>query len=140
LSPKVLVLDDDENIRTAFAGFFEKEKCTMTATSSPEEAMQLLEDQHFDLLITDIRLKSSSGVTMFLNARVNNPRLPVIVITGYPESVDETTLKAIGVDYFFIKPLEVDKLRQAVRACLHKGHPLSPSIPLSSINTRKEQQ
>lgn len=110
----------------------------MTATSSPEEAMQLLEDRHFDLLITDIRLKSSSGVTMFLNARVSNPRLPVIVITGYPESINETTLKAIGVDYFFVKPLELDKLRHAVRACLQKGHPLSPFVPPSSTKTGKE--
>jgi DNA-binding NtrC family response regulator len=118
--PTVLVLDDDANILAAFEDFFAKEQCTMVAASTTVEAMKLIDDQHFDLLITDIRLKSNSGVTLFLNARIRNPHLPVIVITGYPESIDEATLKSFGADFLLLKPLELDKLRSAVRACLQK--------------------
>ncbi len=118
--PRVLVLDDDLNILAAFEDFFEKEQCRMTATSTAEEAMRLIEDQHFDLLITDVRLKSNSGVTFFLNAKTVDPHLSVIVITGYPESIDEQTLRSIGADFLLIKPLELEKLRKAVRACLGK--------------------
>ena len=45
--------------------------------------------------------------------------LTIIVITGYPDLINEKDVKAYGADYFFLKPLELDKLREAVRKCLH---------------------
>lgn len=137
--PNVLVLDDDINILAAFRNFFDKERCSMVAVSTTEEAMKMIETERFDLLITDIRLKSNSGVTFFLNARTVDPQLPVIVITGYPESVDETLLKSIGADHFLLKPLELDKLRLAVRACLQRRSPEGIHPGSVSTNPRKEQ-
>ncbi len=138
--PRVLVLDDDANILSAFADFFEKEECAMVATSTAEDALRLIEEQHFDLLVTDVRLRSNSGVTLFLNARIVNPGLPVIVITGYPESIDEQTLKTIGADFFLVKPLELDKLRHAVRACLHRRDFHSTLRNAVFTNQRKDHQ
>lgn len=138
--PNVLVLDDDVNILSAFEDFFRKEHCTMVAASTAEEALTLMENQHFDLLITDIRLRSSSGVTFFLNVRTNNPHLPVIVITGYPESIDETTLKSIGADHLLLKPLELDNLRKAVRSSLEQKHYERSVFRNNSSNTRKGSQ
>ena len=112
----------------------------MVATSTAEEAMKLIENQHFDLLITDIRLKSNSGVTLFLNARIIRPHLPIIVITGYPESIDESTLKSIGADFLLLKPLELDKLRNAVRACLERKNFDTTNRSSNSTKPRKEQQ
>ncbi len=117
--PKVLVVDDDENILSAFEDFLKKERCTMIAATSAEEALTRVEHRHVDLLITDVRLKSRSGVTLFLQVKASYPKLPVIVITGYPDLINEKDVKAYGADYFFLKPLELDKLREAVRKCLH---------------------
>ena len=116
--PKVLVLDDDENILSAFRDFLKRERCYMLAASNAEEAMGQLERQHVDLLITDIRLKGLSGVMFFIEAKKIRPRLPVIVITGYPDLVTEEDIKAYGADYFLLKPLDLEKLREAVRKCL----------------------
>jgi DNA-binding NtrC family response regulator len=102
--------------------------------------LKLIGEQRFDLLITDIRLKSNSGVTLFLNARSVDPHLPVIVITGYPESIDETTLKSIGADFFLLKPLELDKLRHAVGRCLQKRSIDDVNRKSITPNPRKEQQ
>lgn len=111
----------------------------MVATSTAEEALNRVNDQHFDLLITDVRLKSTSGVTFFLNAKIANPYLPVIVITGYPESIDESTLKSIGADFLLLKPLELEKLRLAVRACLQKRSVGNADRTNLSTNSRKER-
>jgi DNA-binding NtrC family response regulator len=118
MSPRILVLDDDVNILSAFEDFFKKEHCTMVSATSAEYAAKLMEGQRFDLLVTDVRLTSQSGVTFFLNSKALYPDLPVIVITGYPESIVEKQIKDLGIDYFFLKPLEIDKLRKAVRSCL----------------------
>jgi len=116
--PRVLVVDDDPNILSAFEDFLRREHCAMISASSAEEAMEKIEEYHFDLLITDIRLRHQSGVTFFMQAKAIRPKLPVIVITGYPDLISEKDVKAFGADYFFLKPLELNKLREALRRCL----------------------
>lgn len=116
--PKVLVLDDEENILSAFRNFLEKEHCEMITASNAEEAGGILERERIKLLITDIRLGGISGVTFFIEAKRLHPELPVIVITGYPDVVTEEQIRTYGADYFFLKPLDLDKLRHAVKECL----------------------
>lgn len=119
MQPRVLVVDDDANILFAFEDFFKAEHCTMIAATCAEEALKKIEQHHIDLLITDVRLKFQSGVTFLLHVKLNHPKLPVIVITGYPELITEQEIKSYGADYLFLKPLDLEKLRAAVRASLH---------------------
>ena len=116
--PKVLVVDDDENILSAFRDFLKTEGCTMLAAKSTEEAAKQIEQSRVNLLITDIRLKGQSGVTFFMRMKGIQPDLPVIVITGFPDLITEEDLKAYGASYFFLKQLDLNKLREAVRKCL----------------------
>ncbi len=118
MQPKVLVVDDEENILAAFRDFLRKERCEMTAASNAEEGMEVLTHQHMNLLITDIRLKGTSGVTFFMEAKRVYPKLPVIVMTGYPDLITEETIKEYGADFFLLKPLDLEKLRHAIRRCL----------------------
>ncbi len=118
LQPKVLVVDDEENILSAFRDFLKKEHCEMMAASGADEAMELLARHHMNLLITDIRLKGTSGVTFFMEAKRIHPKLPVIVMTGYPDLVTEESIKEYGADFFLLKPLDLEKLRYAIWRCL----------------------
>lgn len=126
---RILVLDDDVNILSAFEKFFRQEHLTMAAAATTEDAMQALQKQPIDLLITDIRLNRQSGVTFFLKAKASYPHLSVIVITGYHESISEKELRALGADHFLLKPLDLEKLRYAVHDCLEKRIPPTNSKP-----------
>ena len=117
----VLVVDDDPNILSAFEEFFRKEECCMIASSSTEGAMELLKQNSVDLIITDIRLKGQSGVTFLLEVKRVRRVLPIIVMTGYPEVISESEVKQYGADYFFQKPLNLEKFRDAVRKCLYRN-------------------
>ena len=129
MQAKILVLDDDVNILSAFENFFRQERLNMVAATTTEDAMQALRKQSIDLLITDVRLNWQSGVTFFLKAKASYPHLPVIVITGYHESISEQELRAMGVDHFLLKPLDLDKLRSAVHDCLGKRNPPTNTKP-----------
>ena len=118
----VLMVDDDPNILSAFADFFRKEECRMIASSSAEEAMGILCQHSIDLIITDIRLKEQSGITFLLEVKRIRSFLPVIVITGYPDLIGEEDVKRLGANYLFVKPLDLEKLRDAVRTCLWRGN------------------
>ena len=120
MQPRILVLDDDEYILSAFKDFFKKEQYIMIAASSAEEAMKKLEEVKVDLLITDIRLNGRSGVTFFLNAKILYPLLPAIIMTGYPGLAKEQEILSLGADFFLIKPLDLEELRKAIRICLKK--------------------
>ena len=117
--PKVLVVDDDINILAAFEEFLRREHCYMISATTAEEAFKKLQDHRVDLLVTDVRLRIQSGGTFLLHAKGFLPKLPVIVITGYPDLITEQDARSYGADYFFLKPLEIDKLRYAVRKCLN---------------------
>ncbi len=119
--PKVLVVDDDANIISAFEDFLRKEQCTMISASSAEEAYVCLTHHPVDLVITDVRMKWESGATFLMRIRQSRPKLPIIVITGYPNLISEEDIRQYGADYYFVKPLELDQLREAVRALLQRS-------------------
>ena len=116
--PQVMVVDNDENILSAFEDFLRKENCQIVAETSAEEALAHFAEQRIDLLITDIRVRLHSGITLLLQVRAAYPHVPTIVITGHPDVITEKEVLEYGADYFFLKPLELDKLRFALRKCL----------------------
>lgn len=118
--PKVMVVDDDRNILAAFEEFLEGEHCEMIAASSAEDAAVMLKQKQIDLLVTDVRLKAKSGVTLFMEVKHHNRSLPVIVVSGYPDLISEAELKTFGADFYFVKPLDLNKLRDALKKCLSK--------------------
>ena len=78
--PRVLVVDDDENILSAFEGFLKKEHCAMVAASSAEEAFNIISHELVNLLITDVRMKWQSGATLLMKTKQLHPDLPVELI------------------------------------------------------------
>jgi two-component system nitrogen regulation response regulator GlnG len=116
---RALVVDDDANILSAFEDFFRKEHCAMLSASSAEEALRAIAGVEVNLVITDIKLPWESGVALCRKLKATRPLLPVIVITGYPNLVSEEDARRAGADFYFLKPLELDQLREAVRKCLH---------------------
>ncbi|MBI2619530.1 MAG: response regulator [Ignavibacteriales bacterium] len=116
--PRVMVVDDDENILSAFEDFLRKENCQMVAETHVEEAFARFAEQRIDLLITDIRVRLHSGITLLLQVRAAYPYVPIIVITGHPDIITEKDVIKYGADFYFLKPLELDKLRFALKKCL----------------------
>ncbi len=119
--PRVLVVDDDENIVSAFEEFLRKEHCAMVSASNAEDALSVISHHTVNLVITDIRMKRQSGVTLLMHIKHLHPRLPVIVMTGYPNLIPEADIRHYGAEYLFVKPLELDQLRDAVRNCLNRA-------------------
>ncbi len=118
--PKVLVVDDDANIVSAFQQFLASEHCTVISALGAEEALSILTQTTVSLVITDVRMRWQSGATLLMKIKQSNPTLPVIVITGYPSLVSEDDARHYGADYYFVKPLELTQIRNAVRKCLNR--------------------
>ena len=106
----------------------------VTATSDPRAAERMLrDDQHFDLLLTDIKMPSMSGLELALIARERDPAIAIIIMTGFAtmENLQQSVQR--GIADFLSKPFELDHLRLAVDQALHKRSILQDNLRLQAL-------
>ena len=116
--PKILVVDKDENILSAFGNYLRKKNLSMIGVNNVKTGLKLISQQEINLMITDVRVNSEFGVSFISQAKLAQSNLQIIAITSYPDQINEPDLKPYGVNYVFIKPLELSKLDEAINNCL----------------------
>ena len=112
---RILFVDDDDALRTTFSMGLEAEGYAVDSVSSTREALVLLANRVYPLVITDIYLDERTGLDVLKAAKDNNPNSAVIVITG--QGTIETVVKATsgGAFEYLAKPFDMTKLLGAVR-------------------------
>jgi two-component system response regulator (stage 0 sporulation protein F) len=80
---KVLVVDDEAPVRDLFHDLLKKEECSVKSVSSGEEALDMLGNEDFDVLLLDIKLTGMSGLEVLKKVKEVKPDLIVIMITGF---------------------------------------------------------
>ena len=107
---------------------------SVTATSDPHAAAALLQsDQPFDLLLTDIKMPTMSGLDLARIARENDPAIAIIIMTGYAslENLHQSVQR--GVADFLAKPFELEQLQVAVDQALQKRAILQDNLRLRTL-------
>ena len=111
---RVLVIDDEKIVCDRLSMELEREGLEVEAYTESGQALQRMASQHFDLVITDIKMRGPNGIEVMNFVRENHPSAKVIVITGFAtvETAREV-LKGGAVD-FIPKPFKMSKLRELV--------------------------
>lgn len=111
---KILIVDDEPDIRDLLRAFFVSKGYTSVAEENGVFALKILEQQHFDCLISDINMPLMDGIEFTALARDICPDLVIILLTGYGSL--ETAQRAIktGVNDYLTKPVSPEELRAAV--------------------------
>jgi len=86
---RILVLDDDEHALSGIVELLRDAGHHVTGASTYDAAKRLLAVSPFDLLITDVRLRSFNGLHLVMQARADHPEMAVIIITGYDDPLIE---------------------------------------------------
>ncbi len=118
---RMLVVDDEESIRDLLRLVLTGEGYSVVTANGGEEAIEYLEAQRFDLLITDLVMPTVNGVEVLRAARRIDPNYPVIVITGYPSVETVTELVRLGAGDYLTKPFNVDAVVATVAKLLEMG-------------------
>jgi len=88
----VLVVDDDADNLELAARIVESFGCSVLKAGSCDDALSILDSgAHVDLVFSDVVMPKTSGITLARLARERNPVMPIILATGYPDSIDEVT-------------------------------------------------
>ena len=118
---KILIVDDDQNQRTILQRILKKENYDCMTASSGQQALELLEKNLFDLVISDMRMGRISGRDLLKSIQKKWPKLPVLIVTAFAELQDAIRLVTHeGACYYFEKPIDTMELKKEIKRALTK--------------------
>ena len=112
---RIMIIEDDEEMRSLLKDFFEEEGFETDSVSNGVDALRMFSKDHFDLVITDIRMPGLTGLDILPRIRRLKPGTPVIVMTAY--GGDDVRRKSLerGATTYLEKPIQMSKLRTVIR-------------------------
>jgi CheY-like chemotaxis protein len=105
---KILVLDDDPVVTLSCKRILGAEGFNIITADRGEDAIKKISSEEFDLLISDIRLPDTNGITVLRESRTIQPKMDVVIITGYPTLEDAKESVRLGAFEFIEKPFTPD--------------------------------
>lgn len=121
LTPHILVVDDDTVICEQLQRLYALNNFHVTVAHRAEEALEVLEKEDIDLVITDVRLPGISGVELSQRIAETWSDLPVIVMTGFAEVDHAVRVLKLGVSDFIVKPFDAAVIQESTQAALKKS-------------------
>jgi DNA-binding response OmpR family regulator len=111
----ILVIDDDERVRTLLRDILLFEGHQVIEASDGESGMRYLEKgRSVDMVLTDLGMPLKNGWEVARWIKRNTPQTPVILVTGWGTDLDEEKIRSSGVDLIIGKPFEVNEILEAV--------------------------
>lgn len=114
--PLVLCVDDEPPVLSALRRVFRSEPYEVLTTEEPAQALDWMEDEEVNVLITDQRMPEMVGTQLLQAARRRRPAAVCVILTGYPEAVVEPE----GFNLVLTKPWQDEDLRRTIRKLLHE--------------------
>lgn len=114
----ILVVDDELLIRDLLYDFFKDQGWDISIAENGEKAMEVMRAKNVDLVLSDVKMPEMDGLDLSRKLRESYPKVPVVLMTGYP-SVDSVidALRNKVVDYI-VKPFNINQLYKTVESQL----------------------
>jgi len=121
MKAKILIAEDDANIRLGLVATLESDGYDVIAASDGAQALKLFPQEKFDLVILDVMMPKASGYDVCRDLRARGARVPVLLLTAKGEEVDKVVGLKLGADDYVTKPFGVQELLARVEALLRRG-------------------
>ena len=135
---RVLVVDDDPDIRTFLSDALQPQGFEVARAGSGEEALASLQRRDFDVVVLDLKMPGLGGLETLKGIRGGSSRPEVVMLTGYPGI--ETAVEAIklGAYDYISKPLDIAKLVHLINQAARKGRLEDENLKLRKIISRQQ--
>ncbi|HMK61905.1 MAG TPA: sigma-54 dependent transcriptional regulator [Dissulfurispiraceae bacterium] len=117
---KLLIVDDERVALRNLDHVMKKEGYDVTSTQSGSNALALLDEHQFDVVLTDLRMEKVDGMQILKKCRDLYPETEVIMITGYATLESAVEAMKGGAFYYIAKPYKLDEARKVVREAVEK--------------------
>lgn len=118
---KILIVEDDDRIREILAKYMKKEKFEIDEAPDGKKAMELFDDNKYDLAVLDVMLPDKDGWSILKHIREMDREMPVIMLTARSEEEDRLFGFELGADDYVTKPFSAKELVARVKVQLKKS-------------------
>jgi CheY-like chemotaxis protein/predicted regulator of Ras-like GTPase activity (Roadblock/LC7/MglB family) len=125
---KILVVDDSPQVCKALNDVLKASGYQARTAPSAERALQIIETDHFDLVITDLKMSGMNGMDLAKKIFEQMPGVPVVILTGFGDMDAVIGALRSGVADFLKKPFSIDEVLSVVRRELAKGQAYPPAL------------
>ncbi len=127
---KILVVDDEQGLRDVLSIMLKRTGYAVTSVADGEEAVELLNKEIFDLVITDLRMPNVDGMEVLKVAKSASPETVVLVITAFASADSAVEAMKQGAYDYLTKPFQVDEVQLIIRNALEKRRLTTENILL----------
>jgi Response regulators consisting of a CheY-like receiver domain and a winged-helix DNA-binding domain len=120
MSKRILLVEDETNIRNLVKMNLELEEYEVVATGEGKQAIKFFHGQHFDLLILDVMLPEVSGFQICEQVRLTNMEVPIIFLTAKDTAADRIAGLKKGADDYLTKPFNLEELLLRVKKLIQR--------------------
>lgn len=117
----VLIVDDDEAVRTTLYKVIRSNGLDAELASSGEQALQMTEKTHYDLILLDVNMHGMDGFSVVQKLRSRGIKTPIIIVSGRKEDYDTLYGLDIGADDYVTKPFNPIVLGAKVKALIRRS-------------------
>ena len=115
---RILIVDDEEYVvMTLQEGLKKLPNCEVSVATSGRQALELLEQQPFNLLITDYKMPDIDGMALIEHVRQSHPQTAIIVITAYSDELRDHAARAF-IERILDKPVSLSEIRSVASEVL----------------------
>ena len=118
--PRILVIDDDESIRTTMAAILESEGYDVDTAENGKEAIKKSNADLYRVAVIDFRLPDMKGTELLTALRETTPKMAKIMVTGYPTVQNAIECVNKHADAYFLKPVDYEALLNTIRNLIQK--------------------
>lgn len=134
MKARILLAEDDNNIRLGLIATLESDGYAVTAASDGAQALRLFAQQKFDLVLLDVMMPKQSGYDVCKTLRGEGRQVPILFLTAKGEEIDKVVGLKLGADDYVLKPFGVHELLARVEALLRRARtnapkPAEPELP-----------
>ncbi|MFN0083523.1 MAG: response regulator transcription factor [Ferruginibacter sp.] len=129
----ILLVEDEENLQEALKLNLELEGYEVSSCFDGANALKMVAQEHFDLMILDVMLPELDGITVCETIRLTNTELPILILSAKNSSADRVLGLKKGADDYLIKPFNLEELLLRVNKLIKKSEQLSIKQPLPEI-------
>lgn len=115
---KILIVDDEVNVRKLYSEELESEGYSALSASTIDEAIGIMENEHPDLIVLDIKLGEESGIDCLLKIVEYRKDLPVIINSAY--SVYKDNFQTWAADAYIVKSMDLGPLKEKIKELLEE--------------------
>jgi DNA-binding NtrC family response regulator len=137
-APRILVAEDDSGLADSVRDALELEGYEVTCVEDGDLALDLVEEQTFDLILTDYQMSVLSGMELLTSLRELHPRLPVIMMTGHNTTDLAIQATKKGAFDYIVKPFDVPELLEILAKAVARGRLTTKPVSVGNTHPNKD--